>query len=250
MLTFLCQKKGCDSMAFYFGINSEYASSFFQSSFSFRGRNFLNTSSEFNTLYNGLGDYGTVKSGTYNKLLKAYYKKVQGSNEKSEEIILKKQQSSEEKATAVAASSLKYSSDALTSLTYSEENRSEIVNDVEQFVNSYNTAINVAKSSSVASVNKKGASLSNLSSSYSKVLDSVGITVNKDHSLSVNSDKLKSANLGTLKTIFQGNYSYSSQVNNYANLMYSANSNGVEGSYNRKGQIDTLSNSSILNTLI
>lgn len=43
---------------------------------------------------------------------------------------------------------------------------------------------------------------------YEKSLAQAGITVGKDHSLSLDTDKLKSANIDTLKRIFNGNTSF------------------------------------------
>lgn len=228
-------------MSFYYGISSDSVSSFFNSSFSSSSKN-SNTSALYD-LYSSLGDYGTIRSGTYSKLLKSYYKKT-GSTTSSESSDNK----TPDKTTATEASALKSDADTLTSAKFTEENRSQLTKNITDFTESYNDLVKATSSSTNNAVSQKYKSLTNLTSKYSSVLSSVGVTVNSDKTLSVNSDTLAKANMSTLKSTFSGTYSYTSQVGNYASLIYSANSNGVDSIYTGNGTISTLSTSSILDT--
>lgn len=231
-------------MSYYYGINSDSASSFFSSNFSSSSSSSsTSSSSSLSDLYSCLSDYGTIRNGAYSKLLKTYYEKIGSSDSSSDS-------DTTDKIIATEASALKSDSDSLSTTSFTEDNRSTVTSSISTFVDSYNSLIEATSSSTNSSVAQKYTSLTNLTSKYSTVLSSVGITVNSDNTLSVNSDTLGSADMGTLKTIFSGSYSYTSQVSNYASLIYSANSNGVDSIYTSNGTISTLSTSSILDTYV
>lgn len=237
--------KGSDSMSFYYGISSDSVSSFFNSTFSSSyGKQ---SSSSLNDLYSSLGDYGTIRSGTYSRLMKTYYKKV-GSSSSSTDSTNSNKTETTDKTIASDASALKNDADALSNAKFTEENRSKVTSAVSKFTESYNKLINATSSSKNHAVSQKYKSMTNLTSNYSHLLSSVGITINTDKTLSVDSTALAKADLSTLKSVFSGNYSYTSQVGNYAGLVYSANSNGVDSIYTNNGTLGTFNTSSILDT--
>lgn len=233
-------------MSFYYGLSTNSISSFFNSSFSSSSRS--SNTSYLNDLYSSLGDYGTIRSGTYTKLLKSYYEKTGSSS--SSNSSTSSENVTTDQVIATDASALKNDADALSTAKFTEENRTKLTDSIKSFADSYNDLVKATNSSSNHAVAQKYKSLTNLTSKYSTVLSSVGISVNTDKTLTVNEETLSKSNLSTLKSVFSGNYSYSAQVSNYANLIYSANSNGVDSIYTSNGTVSTLPTSSILDTFV
>lgn len=234
--------KGRDFISYFYGISSSSVSNFFQGNLNSNNKSNFNNSG-LNDLYNSLGDYGTIRSGTYSKLLKSYYAKTS-----TDSTVDSNDTNKGNKVTAEDASALKSAADALSSSKFTEENRTKITDSITKFVDSYNDLVDAAGSSKNNAVTQKYKSLTNLTDKYSKLLSSVGITVNSDKTLSINKDDLKNADLTTLKSTFSGPYSYTSQMSNYASLIYSASTNGVGSIYTNSGTISTLSTNSILDT--
>lgn len=229
-------------MSYIYGISSNSVSNFFQSNFNSNSKSSFN-SSGLNDLYSSLGDYGTIRTGTYTKLLKSYYAKTSKDNAADST-----DTSTDNKVTAEDASALKSTADALSSSKFTQDNRTKVTENITEFVDSYNELVDAASSSKNSAVTQKYKSLTNLTTKYSSVLSSVGITVNSDKTLSIDKDTLATADLTTLKSTFSGPYSYASQMSNYASLIYSASTNGVGSIYTNSGTISTLSTSSILDT--
>lgn len=211
-----------------------------------------------------LTDYRSIKSGTYGKLLKAYYKK-QDADAKAETSETEKKQ-----LTVLKNSSDKLRNAALDLMDEDlfekkkiktkdektgEETEKEdydwdaITKAVKTFVDSYNSAIDSAGQSDSNSVLRIGTWLTSLTATNSKLLDKVGITIGSDNKLKVDEDKLKKADISTLKTLFQGVNSFADKVVRKASQLGTAatNSVGKSGSaYNSKADYDKLSSSGYL----
>lgn len=211
-----------------------------------------------------LTDYRSIKSGTYGKLLKAYYKK-QDADTKAETSETEKKQ-----LTALKNSSDKLRNAALDLMDEDlfekkkiktkdektgEETEKEdydwdaITKAVKSFVDGYNSAIDAAGDSDSNSVLRIGTWLTSLTEANSKLLDKVGITIGSDNKLKVDEDKLKKADISTLKTLFQGVNSFADKVVRKASQLGTAatNSVGKGGSaYNSKADYDKLTSSGYL----
>ena len=185
-----------------------------------------------------LGDYASIKNGSYSKLLKAYYKKQNT------------QESAEKTATANKAystvnsdaASLKKAADALddNSLyaegsysvtdskgekTDSKYNYDAIYKKLSAFVDSYNELVKSGASEEASAANRTTLNLVRATSSNSGLLEDIGITTDKDGKMSIDRDKFNSANISTVRTLFQGGGSYGSTAANKASLIGSIASN-------------------------
>ena len=119
-------------MSNYYGINSNSVSSFFNNSFVTKSKSNLNHTS-FQDLYGSLGDYGTLRSGTYLKLLNSYYTKTSdSSNHNSTSNV------TDNKMTATSASTLKSDADSLSASKFTKENQVKLTEQITKFVDSYN----------------------------------------------------------------------------------------------------------------
>ena len=88
---------------------------------------------------------------------------------------------------------------------------------------------------------------------FDDALEKIGITVNEDKTLSLDSKALSAASLKDIESVFSESYSYAGQINSTANLMAQVASNGGNSNtaslYTSSGTYNNLSASSMYNIL-
>lgn len=228
--------------------------------------------------YSWLSEYNNIKGGTYYKVLKAYYSKVASDDAGSKSSSAKKNTTtvSEESKTLdriqVDAKSLGGAADALTTkgtgnlfkmkdVTVKNEDGTEttakgydkdaIYSAVKKFAESYNSLLDSASSSDSPSILRSTLNMTNMTKSYSKLLSSVGITVGAGNKLSVDETAFKASDMGTVKTLFNGNTSYAYNAASRASMLGAsasseANKNKLytnSGTYNNAYSTGNLMNS-------
>lgn len=197
-----------------------------------------------------LSDYASIKNGSYAKLMKAYYAENSSSEVKS----LAKSRTVKNTATQEDAKklnkvqtttdALKESADALLTtgsksvfaqkdITTTDENGLEttkkgydvdaIYSAVSNFVSDYNSVISAVDNADVDTVTSRAQSMVNQTSYNEKALNKIGITMNDDGTLSLDKDVFKKADMGSVKSLFNGSGSYGYQVSAQASMInYSA----------------------------
>lgn len=205
---------------------------------------FSGLSSSASNALNGdfLGQYASIKNGSYGKLMKAYYS--ESSNDTVKSLAKKNGLTSEEtKALAkveTSADALKESADALLvkgsdslfqqkDITTKDENGVEtttkgydtegIYKAVNSFVTNYNSVINAVDSAENETVADRAAYMANATISNVKMLNQLGITINSDSTLSIDKDTFVKADMNKAKTLFNGNGSYAYRVSAQASLI-------------------------------
>lgn len=184
-----------------------------------------------------LGDYAAIKNGSYGKMMKSYYAKLEKQEaEESGEVDKKKAGKVKDSASASAAASLYKSASTLTSLNYddrSEENIGKITDSVSAFVKDYNSLMKSAAKSENSTVKKQAESLYNSYYTNYKLFAKVGITMNSDRTLSFDEDSMKKAlqdtehgKGATVKTLFGGIGSFADKAVNKASQIYRAAGDG------------------------
>lgn len=184
-----------------------------------------------------LGDYAAIKNGSYGKMMKSYYAKLEKQKaEESGETDQKKAGKIKDSASASAAASLYKSASALGSLNYddrSEENIDKITDSVSAFVKDYNSLMKSAAKSENTTVQKQADSLYNSYYRNYKLFAKIGITMNSDRTLSLDEDSMKKAladtehgNGATVKTLFGGIGSFADKAVNRASQIYRAAGEG------------------------
>lgn len=184
-----------------------------------------------------LGDYAAIKNGSYGKMMKSYYAKLEKQKaEESGETDQKKAGKIRDSASASAAASLYKSASALGSLNYddrSEENIDKITDSVSAFVKDYNSLMKSAAKSENTTVQKQADSLYNSYYRNYKLFAKIGITMNSDRTLSLDEDSMKKAladtehgNGATVKTLFGGIGSFADKAVNRASQIYRAAGEG------------------------
>ncbi|MDE7232666.1 MAG: hypothetical protein K2N37_06295 [Lachnospiraceae bacterium] len=184
-----------------------------------------------------LGDYAAIKNGSYGKMMKSYYAKLEKQEaEESGETSKSKSGKIKDSASASAAASLYKSASALSSMNFddrSEENIGKISDAVSAFIKDYNSLMKSADKSENSTVKKQAESLYNSYYSNYKLFSKIGITMNSDKTLSLDEDTLKSkladtehGNGATVKTLFGGIGSFADKAVNKASQIYRAAGDG------------------------
>jgi len=189
-----------------------------------------------------LGDYATIKSGGYKKLLNAYYSKVEGSKEatmaqfsnkvsketgKSTNIEIKKDSISEarESADALGVSASTLVDDGYKSVFNKKEvekvdnatgektvayeyDKEKIKKAVSQFVSDYNAMLDKAAETDSTKVMEKTLSMISNTNAYKKSLENIGISVGSDNKLTINEEKFEAADMTSVKSLFNDSNSF------------------------------------------
>ncbi|MCR4656076.1 MAG: hypothetical protein K5770_07610 [Lachnospiraceae bacterium] len=176
-------------------------------------------------------DYASIKNGSYGKLVRSYYR-----NEKNEKAAAANEKSSANLSSVRSgADSLKSAAEALgdpklwekkkirtkNGETGEEEEKEDydleaITNAVKSFADAYNSVIDSAGNSDSKDVLRNAGWMVGDTEKTAKLLQKAGIFVGSDNKLSVNEDKLKEANIGTLKLLFTGHNSFADKVSQKA----------------------------------
>ena len=205
-----------------------------------------------------LGDYYSIKSGSYHKLLKAYYQKdsaVSSDSSKTQKddgkVTSDKKQLTEIKQDAAdltdaASALLERGSKSVFKKTEQgtsyEYNVDGIYKAVKEFADSYNEMIESGQKSKVNSIVNNTSAMMSLTATNANQLKELGITIGKDHKLSIDKEVFAKADMTVAKSLFnnQGGYGYqvsvkASMAANAADLRLS------DGNYNKNG-VPSMSN--------
>lgn len=209
---------------------------------------------------NILAEYASIRSGSYHKLLKAYYSDT-GKSAVSD-IVNPSTSTSKDSTKQLskmenAAESLKESADALMTrgtkdvfkqttitkedgTTSKEYQKDAIYNKVKSFIDDYNSVVDVTEESNTKSIARASAQMIQLTNANKRLLDDIGISINKDDTLSIDKDTFMAADMNKVKSLFNGAGSYgynvgvkASMIDYYAqNEASKANTYGSSGKYN------------------
>lgn len=206
-----------------------------------------------------LGDYAAIKNGSYGKLMKAYYKNQSTSNQTGNKTSTKSSLSmvkSEAEGLKKSAHTLMNSNlwEKKTITTKNEDgtttekkdyDRDAITKAIKSFADSYNNVLDKAGDSTNKNVLRSGVGMTEVTNrTASGMFGKVGIKIGVDNKLTVDEDKLKSADISDLKTLFSGNGSFADQIMTKASAMSRATENS-SGIYTRNATY-----SSELNNLV
>lgn len=219
--------------SYFFGVDSGSVSTLFGSLSSSKSSSVNNMSF--------VSDYASIKNGSYAKLLKSYYKKSDSSSVSASDKTDSKDNTADKKeAVSVrdAAADLKKSAQELTSSKSdlfskktdtgtdgkktTDYDKDAIYKAVSGFVDNYNKTLEAAKDSSNAIISRRTSGMKGVTSTYSKALESVGITASSDGKLSIDEKAFKNANMKTVETLFKNSGSYGASIGSEASSIVSA----------------------------
>lgn len=205
-----------------------------------------------------LGDYASIRNGSMAKLAKSYYaadKKgdLPGSSKlggfDSNDRAIK-----EDKTLISDAGSLRSSISSLVNddkifeekVTKKDEagnettdyDRSAISKKINSFVKNYNSMIEEGSDASDDTILRNVLNMTSATDRQKHSLSSVGIKVNSDNTLSVDEDKLKTADVSTLKSLFGKTGTYATTLDGLATNVASKAAQDIYslGGYNSTGE--------------
>lgn len=229
-------------------------------SFLFSG---LNNSASSNNLLSSinLSDYNSIKSGTYGKLLKAYYKQddTESKDSTSKNDKTNKTESTtakELKEVQTEANGLRDSATALmqrgSKSVFKDEDMEKIYKAVSDFVNDFNTVVEKGENSGSKALVRGAEGLVDLAGDYEKELEQMGITFDKDNKLSIDKDTFMKTDVNKVKELFNGQNSFayltSLRAVSMGNTAYSERNKS--SLYTGDGSYSKLSTSDLFNSII
>lgn len=175
--------------------------------------------------------YASIKNGSYGKLVKSYYAEQTGeatrtSSKSSSATANSTSKTSTKKADTdttglgqmkkdaqeLKASAEKLSSDDLWKETNGKLDMSKVTSAVKDLAADYNKVIDQAAKVSSKEIGQDMKFMTGMTDTFSKVLAKVGVTVGSDGKMTVDEEKLGKADEATLKSLFNGNATYGSQI--------------------------------------
>lgn len=216
-----------------------------------------------------VSDYSLIKSGSYGKLMKAYYAKQDADKlsqfgDSSKSLTLMRS----------SADALKKSADALGDASLYEKKKFKkkdeetgeetevedydwdaITKAVKNFVADYNSVVEQAGNLETKNVLRNAAWMTGLTEKTDSLLSKAGITVGRGNKLEFDEETLKKKtalgksgieldNISTLKSLFTGYGSFGSQISQKASAISNAaaRTKGADKTYNKNGAYsDTVS---------
>ena len=204
-------------------------------------------------------DYATIRSGSYFKLMKAYY--GNGISEEISSIAKDKTTTSTSKddtktiaAIESTSEDMKKSADALLENGTKSLFKTERVTDekgnvttaydtdkiykaVKAFVNDYNSLVDKASDSKTSNISGAAERLVKMTGYNEKMLEKVGITIDEDNQLKIDEKTFKAADMTTVKGLFNERGGFAYQVSAQANMInyYAENEASKSNTYSNSG---------------
>ncbi|MBQ4311477.1 MAG: hypothetical protein II773_07800, partial [Oscillospiraceae bacterium] len=92
---------------------------------------------------------------------------------------------------------------------------------------------------------RKNSSMLGSTAAFRNSLSNIGVNVNDDDSISVDEEKLGSADIRNVKTLFAGNYSYASRIADKADAIAQTERSEIGGAYDRSGDMGSYTNAMV-----
>lgn len=208
-----------------------------------------------------LSDYNSIKSGTYGKLLKAYYKKTEtdttaAANKKDDKTKTETMVAKELKQVQTEANALRDSAAALmqrgSKSVFAAEDTEKIYSAVADFVEDYNALMEKGMKSDSDSVVNGAEGMTRLVKGYEDSLKEIGISINKDNKLELDKETFMNSDMKKAEDLFKGNRSLSYLVSiravSIANTAYSESNKS--SLYNGNGGYQAPSTGDLFSSII
>lgn len=232
--------------------------------FSNNNKNSNTNDNLFNSI--NLSDYNSIKSGSYGKLLKEYYKKgdieIPVNSDKSSVNKIEDTEKKALKEIEKESKELKNSSNKLMQKgkdsVFSEEAEKDtkyeekLYTAVNNFVEDFNSVVEKSKESGNKVIKRTAEGLTTLAKDYEKELKEIGITFDKNNKLTIDKDTFSKADTDKVKDTFNGDKSFSYLTSVRAMTISSeANREGSKlNFYNNTGNQYSYNNNNFLNMII
>lgn len=189
-----------------------------------------------------LTDRSLIQSGVYQKMMKAYYAKLSAEASAAADAETSPLKSIKNSSSDLKSAALALTRSSLYSGTTSSKSDS-LISAVKDFISSYNSVLDGLDNVESTNVLRVGVNMVNSTESVERQLNSVGITINSDNSLSLDEAALSGAGTAALKALFAGSASYASSIAQKAGMIASNSSSSIT-SYANNGTSSSIGSSS------
>ncbi len=214
------------------------------------------SSGKSSSLYDVLGDYSSLKNGSSYKLYKAYYKKEDSDSKEAKNSISTTEKNAyttvKSAAEGLSAAADKLSSNSLYqkgefkktakdgTQTDSDYDYDGMYKAVSDFVENYNSLVKNGSSESLAKLNDVTYRMMKNTKVNYNTLGAIGISANKDGTLSIDRDKFNQAEVGSIKSLFSGSGSFADSTVSRASILKNTAVSKLSNSkvYNAEGKSD------------
>lgn len=171
-------------------------------------------------------EFNSIRSGSYGKLLSAYYKKMNSGDSATQAI---QKENENRKLVGGNASSLKSAAKTLSKMNFAEASEEDSLKAIKSFVSSYNSVIDTADDVNSKSILRNAVWMTNITQKSSGLLNELGISVGKDNKLTLDETKWANANNSTKTALFNGRQGFAEKMVYKANQM--TNSSAEKASF-------------------
>lgn len=201
-------------------------------------------------------DYSTIRSGSYFKLMKAYYsdsdaasklvdKNSTATSKDETKTLAKVETSSDDLKEAADALLEKGSKSVFKKVTSTDKDgktttgydTDAIYKKVNEFVKSYNSLVGSAADANSKGILTSVSSMVRATAANEKMLDKIGITIGEDNKLSIDEETFKKADMNIVKSMFNSTGSYGYQVSANASManFHAENEAAKANTYGKNG---------------
>ena len=159
----------------------------------------------------------------------------------------------EDPASAASASTLYKSLEKLSNMDINNDNKDKVYDAFSAFVKDYNALIKNTNESKNSNVINQANYLKSLVSGNKTAFSRMGVTVNSDKTLSIDETKFKEADMGNVKDLFTGVYSFGEKMTDRINTIYRYASQGeslMGKTYNSQGGYSSVNTGYSLDTTL
>lgn len=169
-------------------------------------------------------EYNSIRSGSYGKLLSAYYKKMNGGDSATEAI---QKENENRQLVGGNASKLKSAAKNLSKVDFSdasEAGKSKSLQAVKDFISAYNSVIDTADDVNSKGILRNAVWMTNITDKSAGLLNELGITIGKNNQLTLDETKWEAANASTKSALFNGRQGFAEKMVYKASQMTNASS--------------------------
>jgi len=157
-------------------------------------------------------EYNSIRSGSYGKLLSAYYKKMNGGDSATEAM---QKETANRQLVGGNASSLKSAAKTLSKIDFSDTSdagKEKSLKSVKDFISAYNSVIDTADDVNSKSILRNAVWMTNITGKSAGLLNELGISVGKDNKLTLDETKWANANNSTKTALFNGRQGFAEKM--------------------------------------
>ncbi len=171
-------------------------------------------------------EFNSIRSGSYGKLLSAYYKKMNSGDSATEAI---QKETANRQMVGGNASTLKSAAKTLSKMDFASASKEDSLKAIKSFVSSYNSVIDTADDVNSKSILRNAVWMTNITKQSAGLLNELGISIGDNNQLTLDETKWSEASSTTKASLFNGRQGFAEKMIYKASQM--TNSSAEKASY-------------------